>query len=138
MLAWPADSTKRSRSGQSGRVGAWRRATGPKVVVLGDLVLDVVLKPERPLAHGTDVPGRVVLRAGGSAATTARWLARLGLRSTLICSVGRDAPGRALVATLRRDGVTPRVVRVGGRPTARIAVLVDPAGERSFVTDRGP
>ncbi len=43
--------------------------------------------PSRP---ATDVPGRVALRQGGSAATTARWLARLGARTTLVCAVGRD------------------------------------------------
>ncbi len=77
------------------------------------------------------------IRAGGSAANSARWLARLGVRTQLIGSVGRDAPGRALVDSLRADGVTPRVVRVGGSRTARIGVLVDPGGERSFVADRG-
>ncbi|MDQ3128212.1 MAG: hypothetical protein M3Q66_07130, partial [Chloroflexota bacterium] len=58
----------------------------PRVVVLGDLMLDVVLAPGQPLESGTDVPGRVMLRQGGSAANTAGWLARLGARSTLICA----------------------------------------------------
>jgi hypothetical protein len=35
-----------------------RRSSGrPGIVVLGDLVLDVVLAPDRPLEHATDVPG---------------------------------------------------------------------------------
>ena len=38
-------------------------------------MLDVVLAPARPLEPGTDVPGRVALVQGGSAANTARWLA---------------------------------------------------------------
>ena len=62
----------------------------PRVVVLGDLMVDVVLTPGRRLEVGTDVPGRVGLRQGGSAANTARWLARLGVRTTLVCAVGRD------------------------------------------------
>jgi len=106
-------------------------------VVLGDLALDVVLAPDRPLAHGTDVPGVVRIHQGGSAANTARWLARLGVSSTLVCSVGRDGPGRALVAALRGDGVTVRAARPAGFRTARIGMLVDAAGERSFVADRG-
>jgi len=106
-------------------------------VVVGDLVIDVVLAPERALEHGTDVPGRVRLVQGGSAATTARWLGRLGARSSMIAAVGRDPAGRALVETLRSDGVTARVVRVPGARTGRIGVLVSPDGERSFVTDRG-
>lgn len=106
-------------------------------MVLGDLVVDVVLKPERSLEHGTDVPGRVFFIQGGSAATAARWLGRLGARSFLIAAIGRDAAGRALVEAIRGDGVTPRVVRVAGARTGRIGVLVTPDSERSFVTDRG-
>ena len=109
----------------------------PAVVVLGDLVVDVVLAPDRDLKRGTDVTGRVVLRQGGSAASTARWLGRLGARSTLVCAIGRDASGRALVAAASRDGVTVRAVRVAGAATGRIGVLVEPGGERSFVTERG-
>jgi sugar/nucleoside kinase (ribokinase family) len=105
--------------------------------VLGDLALDVVILPAQPLETGTDVPGRVAFVQGGSAANTARWLARLGARTTLIAAVGRDATGRALVDAVRGDGVTTRVARVAGTRTARIAVLVGPGGERSFVPDRG-
>ena len=104
--------------------------------MLGDLVVDVVLRPVRPLEHGSDVPGGVTFAQGGSAATAARWLGRLGARSSMIAAVGRDAAGRALVDALKVDGVTPRVVRVAGARTGRIGVLVAPDGERSFVQDR--
>lgn len=106
-------------------------------MVLGDLVLDVVLAPIIDIAVGTDVPGRVRLVQGGSAATTARWLGRLGARSSLIAAIGRDGSGHALVSAMEADGVTMRVIRVAGARTGRIGVLVTPDGERSFVTDRG-
>jgi sugar/nucleoside kinase (ribokinase family) len=108
-----------------------------RVVVVGDLMLDVVVAPARPLEAATDVPGRVALAQGGSAATTARWLARLGARTALVASVGRDPVGRALVEAIRSDGVTAHVVRVAGSRTGRIGVVVDADGERSFVADRG-
>jgi ribokinase len=113
------------------------RAGAPRVVVVGDLVLDVIVAPGRGLEPGTDVAGRVSFVQGGSAATTARWLGRLGARTTLISAVGRDATGRALVDAVHADGVTVRAMRVAGMPTGRIAVLVTPDGERSFVPDRG-
>ena len=106
------------------------------MLVLGDLVLDVVLHASTPIESGTDVPGRVEIRLGGSAAVCARWLAHLGARSTLVCAVGRDGAGRSLIAQLRRDDVTVRAVRVAGHRTGRIGVLVAPSGERSFVADR--
>lgn len=109
----------------------------PSVVVLGDLVVDVVLAPARDIERGTDVTGRVMLRQGGSAASTARWLGRLGARVSLISSIGRDVTGRALVSALTADKVVVRAVRVTGAKTGRIGVYVEPGGQRSFVTERG-
>ncbi len=100
-------------------------------------MLDVVLAPDEALERGTDVAGRVSLVQGGSAANTARWLGRLGARTSLVAAVGRDAAGRALVEAIKSDGVTARVSRVAGARTGRIGVLVTPDGERSFVADRG-
>lgn len=107
------------------------------MTVLGDLMLDVVVTPARPFERGSDVPGTIALRQGGSAANTARWLARLGARSTLVTAVGRDQIGRTLVDALRSDHVNVRVTRIAGRPTGRIGVVVLFGGERSFVADRG-
>ncbi len=108
----------------------------PRALVLGDLVLDVVLAPDREIEAGTDVPGTVGIRQGGSAANTARWLARLGVDVQLVCAVGRDGAGRSLVAQLSADGVRVRAARVAGQRTGRVGVLVSPSGERSFVADR--
>lgn len=107
------------------------------MVVIGDLMLDVVLAPSRALEQGTDVPGRVTIHQGGSAANTSRWLARLGVPVQLVCAVGRDPAGRALVEALHADGVTMRVTRAATTRTGRIGVMVDARGERSFVADRG-
>lgn len=99
-------------------------------------MLDVVLAASRPVESGTDVPGRVEIRQGGSAANTARWLGRLGVATQLVCSIGRDGAGRSLVTQLERDGVTVHARRIAGSRTGRIGVLVAPGGERSFVADR--
>lgn len=115
-----------------------RIAPGPtRIVVLGDLLLDVVVAPMRAPERATDVPGHISLVQGGSAANAARWLARLGARTTLVAAVGRDAVGRTLVDAMRGGGVQVRVVRVAGARTGRIGVIVSPDGERSFVADRG-
>jgi sugar/nucleoside kinase (ribokinase family) len=114
-----------------------RSPARPRIVVIGDLVVDVLFRPERAMELGSDVPGRVSFEQGGSASTAARWLGRLGARASLVTAVGRDRAGRALVDAVRGDGVTLRAVRVAGARTGRIGVLVTPDGERSFVQDRG-
>lgn len=108
----------------------------PRVVVIGDLVIDVVFAPTSNLDRTTDVVGKVCFRQGGSAATTARWLARLGLRTSLITSVGRDIFGETLVAYLRRRKVTVHVARLPRVGTGRMGVLLDGEEGRSFVADR--
>ena len=114
-----------------------RLVAPPSIVVVGDLMLDVSIAPREALRSGTDVPGAVRLRQGGSAASTARWVARLGARSSLICAVGRDAIGRALVQELRDEAVRVRAFRARDARTGRIGVIVAADGERSFVADRG-
>ena len=129
------------------RAARRRPAVAPAVVVLGDLVVDVVLAPDRDLKRGTDVTGRVVLRQGGSAASTARWLGRLGARSTLVCAIGRDAAGRALVAAVepRRGHGARRACRRRrhradrrARGAGRRALVRHGAGCRAPTSPGGP
>ena len=100
-------------------------------------MLDVVLAPARALEIGTDVPGRVAAPQGGSAATTARWLARLGVRSRLVCAVGRDAGGGRSSPRSRGDGVRVRATASPGSGPAGSACSSRRAGSASFVADRG-
>jgi sugar/nucleoside kinase (ribokinase family) len=110
-----------------------------RVLCLGDLVLDVLTSPSEPLVVGSDVAGTIRFRAGGSAANTARAVARLGGRATFVGAIGDDAIGRRLAGSLRADGVRCHLVRAAGpaAPTARLVALLGPRGERSFVTERG-
>ncbi|MGC8633769.1 MAG: carbohydrate kinase family protein [Candidatus Limnocylindrales bacterium] len=117
------------------RASAQVPARNARIVVLGDLVLDVVVAPDGPLRPGTDVEGRVSFRQGGSAATTARWFARLGLETSFLTAVATDGLGDALVAYLERCEVVVHALRVPADRTGRLAVLVE-EGERSFVSDR--
>ena len=105
-------------------------------MALGDLMLDVVVRATGPVERGTDVPGDIRFRQGGSAANVARSFTRLGGRGVLICSVGRDGWGERLVGALRGDGVEVRAVPARGA-TGRLVALLDATGERSFVTERG-
>jgi sugar/nucleoside kinase (ribokinase family) len=109
--------------------------TAVALTAVGDLLLDVVVTPRRPIARGSDVPGSVTFRRGGSAANTAAAFARLGGRASLITSLGTDAWAGYLVRSLRAEGVRVRAVHHDGA-SGRLAAIVDERGERSFVTER--
>ena len=108
----------------------------PRLLTIGDLTLDIVVRQSARIESGTDVPASISFRAGGSAANTARTFARLGGASVFIGAVGDDRLGRLLERALRSEGVTTRLARNKGH-TARLAVSLAANGERSFLTDRG-
>lgn len=113
-----------------------RMPGAPRVVVIGDLLLDVVLAPTSSVERAADVVGEIELRQGGSAATTARWLARLGLDASLITSVGRDNLGDSLISHMEHCQVQVHASRPPRVRTGRMGVLLDQQGERSFIADR--
>lgn len=103
---------------------------------LGDLVEDIVVWLEEPLAIGTDAAGDIVRTRGGSAANVAAAAAQLGrVPARYLGCVGPDATGDGLVAGLEQIGVDVRVQRRGG--TGAIVILVEPGGERTMVPNRG-
>ena len=102
--------------------------------MLGYLLLDVVVWPSGPVATGTDTASRVFRRRGGSGANVAAVAARYG-PVRFLGRVGDDDAGRVLAAGLAADGVDVRVQRAG--VTGTVVVLVDPAGERTMLPDRG-
>lgn len=109
---------------------------GGAVIVVGDLVTDVVVLAEGPLAVGSDTVGTVRMTGGGQAANTAAWLAHLGRPTTLVAAVGADDAGRARVAELTALGVRCAVREHRGAATGSVVVLATD-GERTMITDRG-
>lgn len=108
----------------------------PRIVCIGDLMLDVVVRASVELESGTDVPGTVRFRAGGSAANTCRTFVGLGGTAALVCTTGSDGLGKQLIAAQRAAGITVHAVPARGS-TPRLAAVIAPSGERSFVTERG-
>lgn len=108
-----------------------------RVVVLGDLVLDLVAIAPGELNHGTDTRGEIFPRPGGSAANTAAWLARLGQPVRFAGRVGADPLGQALIAGLSGEGVEVLVAEDPHAPTGIILSLISPGGERSMIISPG-
>ena len=102
---------------------------------VGDLVEDIVVRLGGPVNVASDTRAVVVRRRGGSAANMAVSAVRSGTPARFIGQVGDDAHGDVLIDALRAEGVDV-VVRRGGR-LGTIVVLVDLAGERTMLSDRG-
>ena len=118
--------------------GGWgrgyRRAVRACLAVVGDLVEDVVVWPDGPVARGSDVPARVFHSRGGSAGNVAM-AAAPHVPTRFVGCVGTDALGDRLLAELVEAGVEVRAQRRGR--TGTVVVLVDVDGERTFLPDRG-
>jgi sugar/nucleoside kinase (ribokinase family) len=106
------------------------------VCVIGDMLLDVVVRLEGPIAEDTDVFGRTRAGPGGQAANTAAWVVALGGRARLLARRARDLAGRLVAAELEAHGV--EVVgpqRAGG--TGTVVSLATRDGGRAMLTDAG-
>jgi ribokinase len=108
-----------------------------RVVVVGDVMVDVVARLGGPVAPGSDSPARVAFQGGGQAANTAAWLAVAGARVALVGRVGADAAGREAVDELGALGVETRIAVDPDRSTGTCVVLVTPDGERTMFPDAG-
>ena len=102
---------------------------------IGDLIEDVVVWLNGELNIGSDTNSVIVRTRGGSAANVAMFGALTGTPSRFIGQVGNDNLGGRLCASLRESGVDVCTVAEGR--TGSIVVIVQPNGERTFLTDRG-
>jgi sugar/nucleoside kinase (ribokinase family) len=108
----------------------------PRIVVVGDVAVDVLVEPAQPAVPGADVPARIRTTAGGAGANTAAWLAHLGAAVTLVARIGDDDAGRGAGAELRTAGVRTALVVDPEHPTCTVvALLAD--GDRTLLSDRG-
>jgi sugar/nucleoside kinase (ribokinase family) len=106
------------------------------ILVIGDVMTDVIVQPEGPLARGSDRRASITVQPGGSAANQAAWLASFGVKVDFVARVGA-ADLESETARFRAIGVAPHLVGDRTHETGRLIALIDPDGERSFLTDRG-
>ena len=127
---------RRHRRGAGRRVTADPRAASRHVLVVGDVMRDIVVRPAGPLRRGTDQSASIRAMPGGAGANQAAWLAHLGMPVRLFACVGAvDLAAEA--RRLRALGVEPALVGHPDRPTGTLLAMIDTDGERSFLTDRG-
>jgi sugar/nucleoside kinase (ribokinase family) len=106
------------------------------VCTFGDLLLDVIVRLERPLAPGGDAPAQTRVGAGGQAANVAAWVAALGGRARFVGKRGDDDAGALAAGRLSDHGVEV-CGPVGVGSTGVVVALVELGGERTMAADRG-
>ena len=109
----------------------------PRVVVVGDLLYDLLANVDRDVALGTDTFTPIRAAGGGSGANAAAWLAAAGVETHFVGRVGDDVFGDFLEEDLRKAGVGVHLARDPSLATGKVFVLIDGAGERTMITDRG-
>lgn len=99
----------------------------PKVVVVGSLNYDLVLKQERlPLKGETYSADELIQGPGGKGANQAVQCAKLGLATAMIGKVGEDRFGEALIGNLRAVGINNKgVTRQGTTGLGIVHLLPD-------------
>ncbi|AMM25283.1 ribokinase [Variovorax sp. PAMC 28711] len=110
-----------------------------RIVVLGSLNMDLVLRVPHAPAAGETLQGRSMTRIpGGKGGNQAVSCARQGARVTLVGCVGADADGEALLLALREDRIDVAAVRSDATaPTGTALVMVDDTGQNRIVVIPG-
>ncbi|KJR46445.1 Ribokinase [Desulfosporosinus sp. I2] len=110
----------------------------PKIVVIGSLNMDLVVKAVRAPKRGETVMGEEIhFVPGGKGANQAVGLARLGAETTMIGAVGSDSFGEELLKALQKDGVNTSSVRVLDSEATGVASILLAEGDNSIVVVPG-
>ncbi|MBO9590794.1 carbohydrate kinase family protein [Devosia sp.] len=107
-----------------------------RVLVVGDVMTDVIVKPEGPIVFGSDRRAAIESRAGGSGANQAVWLGAAGADVVFAARVGM-VDKASHEGHFRLRNVTPMLAGDPQLGSGVLVTILDPSGERSFLTDRG-
>ncbi len=105
------------------------------VLVVGDVINDVLVRPLAPITIDSDTRSQIVRRPGGSAANLACWLGRQGNQVVFVGRVG-SSDHAFHTEFLARFGVDARLAIDPEAETGTIVIIVDEAGRRTMLTDR--
>ncbi|MEM0359528.1 MAG: ribokinase [Candidatus Hadarchaeales archaeon] len=102
----------------------------PKIVVVGSLHVDFLLKTKRLPERGETVLGKELrVGMGGKGANQAVAAARLGAKVWMVGRVGKDEYGRKMVEALKREGINTSYLRWDETPSGKAFIFVDEEGE---------
>lgn len=106
-----------------------------RVLVVGDVVDDLVVRPLTAVNRVSDTPAEIRRTDGGSAANVAAWLGHLGADVRFVGRAGIDGAKRH-AANLAAYGVDARIAADPDLPTAALVAMLEPDGDRTMYVDR--
>jgi sugar/nucleoside kinase (ribokinase family) len=106
-----------------------------RIATFGDVLLDVIVRLEEPLAPGGDVRAATRAGAGGQAANVAAWAAELGADASCIAKRGKDPAGELVARELAVHGV--ELLGPAADGSTGVVVSVVEKGDRALASDRG-
>ena len=108
------------------------------LICVGTALVDSIIRgfDPRPVSASGYRAASASLNVGGEAVNEAMAAAKLGLRTGIFCSLGRDEAGEMVLGALRRCGVSlDSVLRDAGHPTPVTTMFVRDDGTRQSVTN---
>ena len=107
------------------------------VCTLGDLLLDVIVRPEdEPATPALERRAEAYVGAGGQAANVAAWVVELGEEARFVGKRGSDAAGEVVSRELAGRGVEV-LGPVAAGSNGVVVSLVAADGARTMLSDRG-
>jgi sugar/nucleoside kinase (ribokinase family) len=106
-----------------------------RIVVFGDVIDDIIVRPDGTIRPDTDTPSSIERHAGGSAANAATWLSHAGASVDFVGRVGVvDLERHSRILSLA--GVKPMLAADHILPTGTIVIVVE-GDNRTMLTERG-
>ena len=109
----------------------------PKVLCIGDVMLDVVVALQAPINYGEDTPSKITTHSGGAAGNVASWIAHTGTEASIVARVGNDSAGAAITSEFEDLGVDNSSLKKTSDATGVVVVLVDKNAERTMFPETG-
>ena len=107
------------------------------VLCIGTALIDSIIRgfDDQPVSASGYRAEASSLHVGGEAVNVSMAAAKLGLKAGILCSIGEDAAGDLIKASLEKCGVdTGRMIRSAERQTPVTTMFVNPDGSRKSIT----
>jgi len=110
-----------------------------QVVCVGVITMDTIaLVDKYPSADERVLAQEIARGGGGPAAVSAVALARLGISTAIIGTIGDDADGGEILEIFKREGVDTSGISIGATPTAGSVIVVSKEHSARAISTRQP